>query len=187
VQPLNEQVERALVRERLMASLAAGFGILGLAPRRTEIGVRPALGTIGREVLWMVIRHVLVLLGMGVAIGIPVACAASRFVSSIALWSEGGRPVDHRPCRAYPYGRRACGRIPDRVVSTASIPWWPCATNNSWTCHACINSRLRRSKSRSVQPSASCSHAGKPSAIRTALPSRTSNTSLGGVSDRELS
>ena len=81
-----------------MASLAAGFGILGLAlaavglygllsytvtRRVNEIGIRLALGATRREVLWMVIRHVLALLGMGVAIGIPVAWGASRFVSSM--------------------------------------------------------------------------------------------------------
>jgi predicted permease len=93
VHALNEQVERALVRERLMASLAAGFGILGLvlaviglygllaytvARRTNEIGIRMALGAMRQEVLWMVIRHALVLLGIGVAAGIPAAWAASR-------------------------------------------------------------------------------------------------------------
>lgn len=87
-----------------MASLAAGFGMLGLAlaavglygpltytvARHTrEIGIRLALGAIRREVLWMVIRHVLVLLGMGVAIGIPVAWGASRLVSSMLFGVKG--------------------------------------------------------------------------------------------------
>ena len=81
-----------------MATLAGGFGILGLAlaavgvyglltytvARRTnEIGIRLALGAMRREVLWMVIRHVLILLGVGVAIGLPAAWACSQLVSSM--------------------------------------------------------------------------------------------------------
>jgi predicted permease len=104
VHALTEQVERALVRERLMATLAAGFGILGLilaavglyglltytVTRRTnEIGIRLALGAMRREVLWMIVRHVLVLLGVGVAIGLPVAWACSRFVSSMLFGVKG--------------------------------------------------------------------------------------------------
>jgi len=99
VRALNQQIERALVRERVMATLGAAFGILGLAlaaiglyglltynvARRTnEIGIRLALGAMRQEVLWMVIRHALTLLGAGVAIGIPAAWAASRLVSSIS-------------------------------------------------------------------------------------------------------
>jgi predicted permease len=98
VHALTEQVERGLVRERLMATLAASFGILGLvlaavglyglltytvARRTNEIGIRLALGATRRAVLWMIIRHVLALLGIGITIGIPVAWAASRFVSSM--------------------------------------------------------------------------------------------------------
>jgi predicted permease len=107
VHALTEQVERALVRERLMATLAAGFGILGLAlaavglygllaytvARRTnEIGIRLALGAMRREVLWMVIRQVLILLSAGVAIGIPVAWACSQLVSSMLFGLKGTDP-----------------------------------------------------------------------------------------------
>jgi predicted permease len=107
VHALNEQVERALVRERLMASLASCFGVLGLvlaaiglyglltytvARRTNEIGIRLALGAMRREVLWMVIRHVMVLLGMGIAMGIPVAWGASRLVSSMLFGVKGTDP-----------------------------------------------------------------------------------------------
>ena len=107
VSSLTEQVERALVRERLMATLATGFGILGLvlaavglyglltytvACRTSEISIRLALGATRREVLWIVIRQVLALLGMGVAIGIPVALEASRLVSSMLFGVKGTDP-----------------------------------------------------------------------------------------------
>ncbi len=107
VQALTGQVERALARERLMAALAAGFGILGLvlagvglyglltytvARRTNEIGIRLALGAMRREVLWMVVRQVLVLLGMGIAIGIPVALAASHLVASMLFGVKATDP-----------------------------------------------------------------------------------------------
>jgi predicted permease len=107
VHALREQVERALVRERLMAALGTGFGILGLAlaavglyglltftvARRTnEIGIRLAVGATRSDVLWMVMRRVLALMGMGIAIGIPVAWAAARFVSPMLFGLEGTDP-----------------------------------------------------------------------------------------------
>ena len=98
VHALEEQVERAMLRERMMATLASGFAFLGLvlaavglyglltytvARRTNEIGIRLALGAKRQEVLWMIIRSVLVLLAGGVAIGIPAAWAASRFIASM--------------------------------------------------------------------------------------------------------
>jgi ABC-type antimicrobial peptide transport system permease subunit len=106
VRALTDQVERALARERLMATLAAAFGVLGLvlaaiglyglltytvARRTNEIGIRLALGAMPREVLWMVIRHVLLLVGAGIAIGLPAAWGASRWISSMLF---GVKPTD---------------------------------------------------------------------------------------------
>ncbi len=136
VHALTEQVDRALVRERLMASLAAGFGILGLvlaavglygllaytvARRTNEIGIRMALGAMRREVLWMVIRHALVLLasaslwnsgGMGrVAFGVIHA-----------LWTDCNGPADDRRGDRRTMRDRVSGGIPAGV---ASIPGGP--------------------------------------------------------------
>jgi ABC-type antimicrobial peptide transport system permease subunit len=46
-----------------------------------------------REVLWMVIRQALALLGIGVAVGIPAAWAASRLVSSILFGLTAADPL----------------------------------------------------------------------------------------------
>ncbi|MGC4049788.1 MAG: ABC transporter permease [Paludibaculum sp.] len=98
VRALSDQVEQTLVQERLMASLAGGFGVLGLllacaglygllaysVVRRTkEIGIRVALGAKPRGVLWMVGRSALRLIGIGVVLGLPAAWAASRWVRSM--------------------------------------------------------------------------------------------------------
>ena len=108
VRAMDLQVERAMVRERVMATLGTAFALLGLAlaavglyglmsytvARRTnEIGIRLAIGATRREVLWMVIRQALLLLGAGVAIGIPAAWAASRLVTSMLFGVTGTDPL----------------------------------------------------------------------------------------------
>jgi len=107
VSALTDQVERGLVRERLMATLASAFGLLGLAlvvvglygllaytvTRRTnEIGIRLALGAMRGQVLWMVIQHALALLALGIALGVPAAWAASRLVSSLLFGLKATDP-----------------------------------------------------------------------------------------------
>jgi predicted permease len=106
VRALNDQVERTLVQERLMASLAAGFGVLGLVlaciglygllgysvVRRTrEIGIRMALGAQRQGVLWMVARQALGLLAMGLVLGLPLAWLVTRSVQSMLF---GLTPTD---------------------------------------------------------------------------------------------
>jgi predicted permease len=72
----------------LLAVLLAGIGLYGLmsytVTRRTrEIGIRVALGAQRRSVLWMVLREALVLALFGIAIGIPSALMATRFIASM--------------------------------------------------------------------------------------------------------
>jgi ABC-type antimicrobial peptide transport system permease subunit len=89
---LTEQIDHALVRERLVAMLASFFAVLaavlvaiGLygvveysAARRTnEIGVRLALGATGPGVLWLLVREAVVLSAIGIAVGIPAALFSS--------------------------------------------------------------------------------------------------------------
>jgi putative ABC transport system permease protein len=106
VHALDEQVEKTLIQERLMASLAGAFGALALilamvglygllaytVSRRThEVGIRMALGAKQSQVLWMVIKDALALLAAGAALGIPLAWPLSRLVSSLAF---GLTPAD---------------------------------------------------------------------------------------------
>jgi ABC-type antimicrobial peptide transport system permease subunit len=50
--------------------------------RTNEIGIRMALGAQEGGVLWMVLKESLVLLGIGIAIGVPVAVAVTRLVQT---------------------------------------------------------------------------------------------------------
>ena len=106
VVPFTEMEDRTLVIERLVAQVSAAFGVLalvvacvglygvlayGVARRTREIGVRMALGASRGGVQWMVLRESLVLLGLGFALGVPAALAATRLVASMLF---GLRPAD---------------------------------------------------------------------------------------------
>ena len=55
----------------------------GFPARRTkEIGVRMALGAKAGSVIWIVMKEVLLLLGIGLAMGVPAAILLGRFVSA---------------------------------------------------------------------------------------------------------
>jgi ABC-type antimicrobial peptide transport system permease subunit len=94
---LESQLDQTLLRDRLVALLSAGFGLLAtllasvglygvmafvVARRKKELGIRLALGAQPGYVIWMVMREVLLLLAIGLALGIPSAIALGRFVSS---------------------------------------------------------------------------------------------------------
>ena len=71
-----------------LALLLASIGLYGLmsyaVTRRTrEMGIRVALGAQRKNVLWIVLRETLLLTVLGLAIGIPAALAACRFLSSL--------------------------------------------------------------------------------------------------------
>ena len=98
VHTFTAQVEQMLVEERLMATLAASFGFLGLvlaviglygllaytvARRTSEIGIRMALGADRRRVIAMVMKQAAGLLLVGLAIGAPSAFALTRLAQSL--------------------------------------------------------------------------------------------------------
>jgi predicted permease len=96
VRTLSSQVERSLVRERLVARLLGAFaavslflaavglyGVLGyhVARRTSEIGLRLALGATRGDVLRSVLRQSARVVAIGSAAGIPVALISSRSIS----------------------------------------------------------------------------------------------------------
>jgi predicted permease len=108
VMTLDEQVERSTTNQRLVAQVSAFFGLLAVflscigiyglmsyvVSRRTnEIGVRMALGAERRQVLWSVMRESLWLVTLGIAIGVPVAVAGSRLISSMLYGLRASDPV----------------------------------------------------------------------------------------------
>jgi ABC-type antimicrobial peptide transport system permease subunit len=53
-----------------------------VARRTREIGLRMALGAQQGQVLWMVMRETSILVGIGLAVGVPAAYLLSSYVSS---------------------------------------------------------------------------------------------------------
>jgi predicted permease len=93
----EKQRDDSLAVERLSATLSSAFGVLAtvlaaigiygvmafLVGRRTrEIGIRMALGASAGNVVWLVMREVLLLAGIGVLIGMPVALLVTGLLES---------------------------------------------------------------------------------------------------------
>ncbi len=68
----------------LLIAVAGIYGLLAysVSQRTRELGVRLALGAQRENILWLVLRHALVLLSFGVAVGLGVAWAASSVLRS---------------------------------------------------------------------------------------------------------
>lgn len=81
-----------------LALLLACVGLYGLmaynVTRRTgEIGVRMALGATQRAIAWPILREAVLLSGVGIAIGLPLAFALSRLVKSQLYGVGPGDPL----------------------------------------------------------------------------------------------
>jgi predicted permease len=99
-------IDRVLRTERLLGFLSAAFGIVALtlaaiglggllayavARRTSEIGVRMALGAAGGDVVRMVLRDAMRMVGSGILIGLPCAYAVGRILKNALFRME---PLD---------------------------------------------------------------------------------------------
>ena len=115
ISTLQEQVERSLQTERLLASLLgifgalvallSGVGVYGVVSyavnsRTAEFGIRMALGATPAEILWLVLRGALRNVPAAIVVGVPISLALSRFLSHMLFglspadpWATGAAVV----------------------------------------------------------------------------------------------
>ena len=142
VVPLDQRVNRGLTNDRLIANLTSAFGIValllaclglygtisyGVSCRISELGVRMALGADRATVAWLVVREAITLVGVGAALGVPLAFVAGRSVLSLlhgvdavdlASYSQAiGAAADRRGRRRVSAGS---SRVADRSDDGAS-------------------------------------------------------------------
>jgi predicted permease len=105
VRTLEEQVALSFNQQRAVASLARLFGLVALvlaaiglygvtaytvARRRSEIGVRMALGADRRDVIGMVLGGAFTRVGIGLVLGVPLAIGAGYLLSAqlygVSFW-----------------------------------------------------------------------------------------------------
>jgi putative ABC transport system permease protein len=106
--PLSAHVDAAMVQERVVATLAAAFGVLALilacvglygllaysvSRRARELGIRMALGAQRRRVIAMVLAGAVRLVSIGVLLGLPAAWAISRWVESMLFGLDPADPA----------------------------------------------------------------------------------------------
>jgi predicted permease len=105
---MEHQIDQSLLNDRIIATLSTAFGVLAtllaviglygvmaytVARRTREIGVRMALGAVPGDVIWLVMREVLTLVGAGLALGLIGSWGLGRFVSSQLYGVSGSDPA----------------------------------------------------------------------------------------------
>lgn len=107
-QPLTTAIKETLLLERLMATLSGFFGFLAAAlatlglygmisymveRRRSEIGIRMALGADRSTVIKMILSEASVLVLIGCAVGTVLFLAAARFASTLLYGMRATDPL----------------------------------------------------------------------------------------------
>lgn len=102
--PLRDLVGLRMLNERMFAVVTGAYGLVTLmvvgvglyglmvflvASRRREIGIRVAVGAQPSDVLWVVLREVLLVLGVGLGLGIGAALAGAKLVNSYVFGAQG--------------------------------------------------------------------------------------------------
>ncbi len=130
---LKTSIRDRLRGERMVAWLAGAFAVLAIvlvivglygiiaylaASRRSEIGIRLALGSTRAQIVGLVLRDNLWVMAAGVAIGLPLAIAAMRGATALLF---GLSPAD------VPTVLAATGVVALAGVVAAAVPAWRAA------------------------------------------------------------
>jgi macrolide transport system ATP-binding/permease protein len=103
----EDVIDQTIGQERTFATLCTAFALLAVliacvglygtmaysvARRTNELGLRMALGAERKKLIWMVLREVFVMAAAGLAIGLPVALATTKFVQSFLFEMKPNDP-----------------------------------------------------------------------------------------------
>jgi putative ABC transport system permease protein len=106
--PLRDLVRLRMLNQRMMAVVSSGYGLVTLivvgvglygsmmflvAARRREIGIRVAVGAQVGDVLWLVVREVVLILGVGLGLGIGGAVGGTKVAASHLLGTQALGPL----------------------------------------------------------------------------------------------
>src|SRR5262249_54278993 len=130
---MNEVVDRSLLQERFVAQLGGFFSLCGMllaciglygvmsysgARRAKEIGGRMALGARSKDVVLMVMRETMRIVGTGMAIGLGAALALVRLVANLLFGLTPTDPLTIAVAAALLLGVAAlAGYLPARKAS----------------------------------------------------------------------
>jgi predicted permease len=93
----DEQIERSLRAERMLAALSSAYGVLALllaviglygvmsfvvTQRTQEIGVRMALGASRASAVWLIVRDAGIMIGAGTLVALPAVFALKQLVEA---------------------------------------------------------------------------------------------------------
>jgi predicted permease len=130
----DDQIDRSLANERMLATLSSSFGAIALVlsmvglygvmsfivtHRTQEIGVRLALGATRSAAAWFVVRDALVVIGAGTVIGLGALWALGRLVEAQLF---GVQAVDGPTIAA------ASGLLVFVAIGAALVPAWRAAS-----------------------------------------------------------
>lgn len=105
---MEDNLNRALLPERFVATLGSFFGVVALllaavglygvmsqavTKRTREIGIRIALGAESRKVLWLVMRDALTMVAIGAVAGMPAVLTLTRYTESLLFGVKPQDPV----------------------------------------------------------------------------------------------
>ena len=136
---IENQIDRSLTTERMMATLLTGFGgialllsVIGLygvmsfvvTQRTREIGVRLALGATRGAAVWLVLRDALIMISCGTTIALLSGWALGRVISGQLF---GVAPI-HVPTIAL-----ATALLGFVAIAAAMVPAWRAASVNPTT------------------------------------------------------
>ena len=114
----------------IFGGLALGLAVIGIygvkaysvARRTREIGIRMALGAQGRTVQWMILREGFAMVAAGVAIGLLLAFATGKIVSSILFDVSSTDPFAFHDRATRAHDRRASGDLAARPEGHQNQP-----------------------------------------------------------------